>query len=293
MGRATTRSLLALLVVGPAAGCPSQGFVDEALSRHEPVQWTQGRSWVPGRVPGRADHEKPAEGPTQSYAWRSWEVEVEPAEVVGYPGQMFIVDVHMRPAGEDVAPVDLLHGKWMWFALAIGTVQLPPTGGTIRTHTLMPLEGTTASLKEAGGDELPGVGLRVLEGETIGTVVPSVARDDTTFPAGVSARADGRDVRIVYALGRHDHRDCRHAVEPVGDFELQRTAERMYLLLGTVEETSSTDCEPGGPYNPRVEAAVTLPTSGTLGVTIFSNRNHPRDPAGPHTAASTVTLPVY
>jgi hypothetical protein len=266
--------------------------VDATAGRHEPVAWTQGRSWVPGRVPGRPDHEEVAEGVGQSYAWRDWEVEVQPAEVVGYPGQMFIVDVHMRPAGDDMQPVDLLHGEWMWFALAMGTVQLPPRGGIIRTHTLIPIEGSTASLREAGGGRLPGVRIQVLEGETIGSVTPTVLRDDTTFPAGVSVKADGREVRVVYALGRHDHRDCKHTVEPASDFELQRTAERMYLLLGTVKQTSSEDCEPAGPYNPRVEAALTLPTSGTLGVTIFSERDHPKDRAGPHIAASTVTLPV-
>jgi len=247
---------------------------------------------VPGRVPGRPDYEEPAEGPTQSYAWRNWEVEVEPGEVVGYPGQMLIVDVHMRPAGE-VEPVDLLHGEWMWFALAFDTVQLPTKGGTIRTYTMIPLEDTMASLREAGGDRLPGVGVRVLRGETVATVTPTVLRDDTTFPAGVSAKADGRDVRVVYALGRHAHRDCHHAVEPVGDLELERTGDNTYLLLGTVTETSSADCEPGPPYNPRVEAAFSLPTSGTLGVTIFSRRNHAKDPIGPHTAASTLTIPVY
>jgi hypothetical protein len=190
-------------------------------------------------------------------------------------------------------PVDLLHGDWMWFALAMGRVQLPPTGGTIRTHTVIPLEDTMASLREAGGDRLPGVNVRVLKGETIGSVTPSVARDDTTFPAGVSATSDGRDVRVVYALGRHDFRDCKHTVEPVGDLELQRADERKYLLVGTVKETSSEDCEPGAPFNPRVEAALTLPTSGRLGITIFSERDHLRDSAGPHFAASTVTISVY
>ena len=124
MGRAITRSFVAVLIAGSCVSCQPAGGMDDAPSRHDPIlRWTYGRSWVPGRVPGRADHEEPEEGMTQSYSWRNWEVEVEPAEVTGYPGQIFIVDVHMRPIGE-VEPVDLLHGKWMWFALAMGTVQL-------------------------------------------------------------------------------------------------------------------------------------------------------------------------
>lgn len=293
MRRAKTRCVLALVMAASVVGCARNDVADEGATRHEPVGWTRGRSWLPGRVPGRADHEEVADGVGQSYAWGSWEVEVEPGEVVGFPGELFIVDVHMRPVGDDVEPLDVEHGDWMWLALAQERGRVPTVGGTIRTHTVLPLEGSTAWLRVLGGEKLPGVGLRILRGEPIGSVTPSAARDDATFPAGLVGKTDGRNVRIVYALGRHDHRDCQQVVEPLGDFELERAAEDTYLLLGKVRETSSETCAAGGPFNPRVEAALTLPSGGELRVTIVSERDHPQDKASPNFGAYALILKVY
>jgi hypothetical protein len=282
--------LLALLFGGAC------GPEDEGLPPRDPAdmaRWIHGQTWVPGRVPGRRDHEEVAEGPPQAYGFGKWEVEVTPGEVAGLPGDRFAVDVRMVPVTDDVHEIEIEHGDWMWLGVGLRSVELAPRPATLLTYVVLPPEGSTASLRQKGGGEIPGARVLVERGEPVASITPELRRDDSRAHLGLSVAVSRREVRLVYSLGRHAYQDCGHAIEPEGDLELRRTEEKSYLLLGKVRESSAETCVPGPAHNPRLEATVTMPTEGDLRVSLFGRRDHAREHRDPYWTSTVANVTVH